>query len=48
MMEGNNTRKRVWALKDRIKSSGAIQSGIEELKDILADDCAELDKAQVS
>ncbi len=47
-MEGNNTQKRVWVLKDRIKSPGAIQSGIEELKDILADDCAELNKAQVS
>ncbi len=47
-MEGNNTREKVCALKGRIKRSGAIQSGIEELKDILADDCAELDKAQVS
>ena len=47
-MEGNNMRERVAALKDKIKNADSIQSTVEELKDILADDCAELDKARVS
>ncbi len=47
-MEGNNMRERVAALNDKIKSSDSIQSTVEELKDILTDDCAELDKARVS
>lgn len=47
-MENNSARERISALKQRVQNSADLQSEIADLKDILASDCAELDKAQVA
>lgn len=47
-MEISNTRKRVLSLKQKIQNGKDSSANIAELKDILAADCAELDKAKVA
>ncbi len=47
-MEMGNAQERAMSLRQRIQNGEKLSTSIADLKDILADDCAELDKAKVA
>ncbi len=41
-------QERIFSLKEKIQREGDLSSSIDDLKDVLSADCAELDKAKVA